>query len=141
MLHTIKYLFFREGVWSTRPQQCPHAQHRSAYCGRTDLPMSLHFYSTTSCRLSGGGAQARTRKRDPEPLRSKDIGNSHSGNPQSPVKHLTPPQDTTQPPHPAEQPTERTVWSDARLGGLDLDGSDRSAPHNGRSTHPLPLIP
>ena len=41
---------------------------------------------------------------------------------------LTPPQDTTQPPPPAEQPTERTAWSGAHPGESDPDGSDRSAP-------------
>jgi hypothetical protein len=40
---------------------------------------------------------------------------------------LTHPQDTTQPPPPAEQPTENTAWSDAPLEESDSDESDRSA--------------
>lgn len=40
---------------------------------------------------------------------------------------LTHPQDTTQPQPPAEQPTENTSESDARLEESDPDESDRSA--------------
>ena len=39
-----------------------------------------------------------------------------------------PPQDTTQPAPPAEQPTESTAWSGAPLEGSDPDGWGRSAP-------------
>ena len=43
------------------------------------------------------------------------------------LRHLTHPQDTTQPPPPAEQPTESTAWSGAPLEESDPDESEGSA--------------
>jgi len=96
--------------------------------------MSLHFYSTTSCRLSDGGAQARTRKRDPELLRSKNIGNSHRGNLQSPRRHLTPPLDTTQSPPPAERPSKCSMVALLHLDYL-LTAFQTHHPTSATSTH------
>jgi hypothetical protein len=43
------------------------------------------------------------------------------------TQSTTHPQGTTQPPPPAEQPTEITAWSDAPLGESDPDESEGSA--------------